>query len=559
MRKLQLCLTFFSVFVCTAFSYAQNNVVIEGYVFEEYNRGFLNEVKITVLERSGVLLGEVQSDTVGHFSYPVEANKTYVLQYEKKIFQTSYDTISTTGKKAGEKLFVKHQLERQPGYLLEVTLAEKRSSEEIPVDAVNGARIEIYNKTMNRDELVIDSAKSPIFSHTLQQGNHYILMVRRKNFFTKRLEMRVNVEGCYLCMEGFGTVKPGVVSNLTAAENFALGTLIANVELEPIDTNRSIALRNIYYGYNSAELTEEAQKELDKVVDVLRNNQQLIVELGSHTDARGADEYNKTLSQARAQSAVDYIIGRSYGFVDNNRLKAKGYGETQIANRCTNGVPCSEQEHLENRRTELRIVGITKDRYEGKTLGEIVREEELTRFVLSGESEKVYVGANAPTEGNANSGQKMAQNPPPPPPSVSEEKVKPKELPKEVQNPKVIKPNGDVIVTPKQANAPKVVPNVPENADILIKLDSISSFSGYTVQAFVSKTALKTSDKVIKELAINASSEIKYQRLTNGSYSIMVGKFQAWSEAERYLEKVKEKYPEAIIIDYYNGKRLSDE
>lgn len=363
-------------------------VTLDGYVFEELNRGYLNEVKVTVLEKSGVYVGETLSNLDGHFTFDVQAGKEYSVQYEKKIFQPVTDAVSTIGKNADDKVFLKRQLERQPGYLLEVSLAEKRFMESVPVDAVKGARIEIFNITTNREELVLDSAKSVAFSHTLIPGNHYVLMIRKKGYFTRRMDAHVNIDGCYLCMEGFGTVTPGMVSNLTSARDNKVGTLIANVDLTRIDTTQNIVFQNIYYAYNSSQITEEAVKELDKVTSLLQNNGALIVELGSHTDSRGSSESNQRLSQARAEAAVDYILGS--GSVDRTRLKAKGYGESRLTNRCEDGTPCSEAEHVRNRRTELKIIGFTLDPNDGKSLAEIVHAEEMAKFIKNGDAQKEY-------------------------------------------------------------------------------------------------------------------------------------------------------------------------
>ena len=129
-------------------------IVLDGYVFEEYNRGFLNEVKVTVLDVTGVYIGEVISDLDGHFVFDgVDPGREYVAQYEKKIFKIARDTFSTVGKKAGEKIFLKKQIERQPGYLLDATIAEKRVSSEIATDEVGGCRIEVFNITKNKEEV----------------------------------------------------------------------------------------------------------------------------------------------------------------------------------------------------------------------------------------------------------------------------------------------------------------------------------------------------------------------------------------------------------------------
>ena len=90
----------------------------------------------------------------------------------------------------------------------------------------------------------------------------------------------------------------------------------------------------------------------------------MVIELSSHTDAQGNDNYNQRLSQRRAQSAVDWLIDNG---IDPDRLRAVGYGETQILNRCRNGVKCTDDEHRFNRRTEFKII-------EGPTSIEIKKE-----------------------------------------------------------------------------------------------------------------------------------------------------------------------------------------
>ncbi len=110
----------------------------------------------------------------------------------------------------------------------------------------------------------------------------------------------------------------------------------------------------ILYEYNSARLTPESTRILDEtLVKLMKEKPGLRIEIMSHTDSRGNDEYNTSLSQQRAQSVVNYLVSNG---ISRNRLVARGYGETRLKNRCSNGVDCSEAEHQENRRTEFRIL-----------------------------------------------------------------------------------------------------------------------------------------------------------------------------------------------------------
>jgi len=136
--------------------------------------------------------------------------------------------------------------------------------------------------------------------------------------------------------------------NLTASAD-----LEKNLYLEKIELEKAIRLENIYYDFDKSNIRADAAVELDKLVKIMKENPTIWIELGSHTDSRGNDQYNQWLSQSRANSAVQYIIDRG---IEKNRITAKGYGESMLLNKCANGVRCTEAEHQLNRRTEFKIV-----------------------------------------------------------------------------------------------------------------------------------------------------------------------------------------------------------
>src|SRR5690606_30802308 len=112
-------------------------------------------------------------------------------------------------------------------------------------------------------------------------------------------------------------------------------------------------LEDIYYDFDKYEIRPDAALILNKLVATLRDNPTLKIELSSHTDSRGSDKYNMTLSQKRAQAAVDYIVSQG---IARERMVAKGYGESRLVNGCSNGVKCTETEHQANRRTEIEVL-----------------------------------------------------------------------------------------------------------------------------------------------------------------------------------------------------------
>ncbi len=121
-----------------------------------------------------------------------------------------------------------------------------------------------------------------------------------------------------------------------------------------LELNKPYILENIYYNFDRWEIRDDAKSSLDSLVSILQIYP-VSIELGSHTDCRGSEAYNRELSQKRAESAVAYIISKG---IEANRISAKGYGETKLITSCDcrMGVICTESEHQVNRRTEFQII-----------------------------------------------------------------------------------------------------------------------------------------------------------------------------------------------------------
>jgi peptidoglycan-associated lipoprotein len=122
--------------------------------------------------------------------------------------------------------------------------------------------------------------------------------------------------------------------------------------LEKIFYNKEIILENIYYDFDRWDIRKDAEPTLNELAALLAINEELFIQLASHTDCRGADEYNLNLSQRRAQSVVNYLIGKG---IDGRRLVPRGFGESQPAINCV-CESCTEDEHQINRRTTFAII-----------------------------------------------------------------------------------------------------------------------------------------------------------------------------------------------------------
>jgi len=109
----------------------------------------------------------------------------------------------------------------------------------------------------------------------------------------------------------------------------------------------------IYFELDEFYITQDASETLTQIAHIINEYENIVVECGSHTDSRASSRYNLHLSNLRAKEVIDHLT--SLG-VNPDRIKSRGYGEAVLVNKCRDNVPCSEAEHLQNRRTEFIIL-----------------------------------------------------------------------------------------------------------------------------------------------------------------------------------------------------------
>lgn len=166
----------------------------------------------------------------------------------------------------------------------------------------------------------------------------------------KLYKITASKDGYFTSSQQFGTV------GITVSD-----TQVVDIYLKKMEKNKAYRLNNIYYDFDKWDLRAESKKTLDTLYQILSENPTIIIELSSHTDVRGSDEYNLTLSQKRAESCVNYLINEKG--VDKVRITAKGYGETKTLDDCTKYADCPADQsgdcpcHQLNRRTEFKIIG----------------------------------------------------------------------------------------------------------------------------------------------------------------------------------------------------------
>ncbi|WP_367914448.1 OmpA family protein [Leadbetterella sp. DM7] len=117
-----------------------------------------------------------------------------------------------------------------------------------------------------------------------------------------------------------------------------------------------IRLENIYYAADDYKLNQAARSELTRLAEVMKKYPDMVIEVKSHTDSRGSALANQLLSDRRAKEVRNFLAR----FIDKDRIRAMGMGETEPLNKCGDGVQCTESEHARNRRTEFRVLRMEK-------------------------------------------------------------------------------------------------------------------------------------------------------------------------------------------------------
>jgi len=114
-----------------------------------------------------------------------------------------------------------------------------------------------------------------------------------------------------------------------------------------------IDIPKIYFDWDQPNFDDDSKPILDQLIPILKANPKLMLEIASHTDARGYPDYNLDLSQKRAEKIKQYLIQKE---IDPYRLIAMGYGGKRPLNNCIERAKCTNEQHLENRRTEFVIL-----------------------------------------------------------------------------------------------------------------------------------------------------------------------------------------------------------
>ncbi|MCW3126282.1 MAG: OmpA/MotB domain protein [Bacteroidetes bacterium] len=309
------------------YKFIKKGITICGLVYDAKTNDPIEGSKVVMYEVKDER-GNKLTNKDGNFCFSGTPKRVYKFVATKAGYLPNEVTVETDDK----PVTVKIPLVKEGGINLEVLVLDKKTRE--PIDMAN---VKLINTATNKEEK--------------QQTNP-----DGKAFYSLEPNATYRIEGSKDLPDP--DYKYLTVSTTTSTVGkVPPATIYVTLELERVKRGVAIKVENIYYDLDKWFIRPDAAKELDKLVKLLQDNPTMEIELSSHTDCRATIKYNATLSGKRAESAVQYIASKG---VSQSRMVAAGYGESRLVNKCacegTVIVPCTDDQHQENRRTEFKIL-----------------------------------------------------------------------------------------------------------------------------------------------------------------------------------------------------------
>ncbi len=197
-------------------------------------------------------------------------------------------------------------------------------------------KVTLFDEKFTLIEEVISDEKGSYKFKSVECGKVYYVRAEKEKYNTK--EQRITISKTTgktdLPIQLEKTVKPVTVGD---------------------DLAKAFGIKIIYFDFDKWDIRPDAALELEKILDVMKQYPTMKIDVRSHTDSRASFKYNEKLSDRRAKSTMAWLVKNG---VEESRLTGKGYSESQLVNKCADGVKCSEDEHQANRRSEFIIMAL---------------------------------------------------------------------------------------------------------------------------------------------------------------------------------------------------------
>lgn len=273
----------------------------------------------------------------GKATIQLPMEQTYTFVASKPLYDDNSAPVSTRNVKPNQTILVKIPLEMPLNIRVVGKITDEETGKPIP-----GARVILESDCGQETQEMLSNTDGG-YQFELRPNCCYVLKVIFQDYITK-------VESFCTNVKDIDPANPVVIEDIA---------LVSTKPIGPPDGKQEVIvdkpqILHIYYNFDRAEIRTDAVADLNNLYSFVKDHPTYVIEIGSHTDARGSKSYNEKLSARRAESVVRWLIAKG---ISKDRLRARGYGETTPTNDCFDNIPCSEEKHQKNRRTEFRVVG----------------------------------------------------------------------------------------------------------------------------------------------------------------------------------------------------------
>jgi len=311
-------------------------VIMSGTVTDVNTNDTLKDAELSIVNAQGSLVASVTTDGKGFYSVNLEPDQKYTVEVKKTEHKEANFQLNTDFNTPKVKQNV--QLEGKPNVTYSGRVTDSKTSEIL-------SDVKVSMKDLITGKVVFSGItdSSGNFSKSFENLTYgkvqkFEIKLEKKDYATKTTVF------------DFEPKKSGMV-RINDLADLSIGKVEVGVDLSKI-----MDLGDIYFDYGKFDIRQDATVQLDKIVSIMNEYPAMVIELGSHTDCRGAKESNKTLSDNRAKASADYIKSR---ISNPTRISGVGYGEAKLKVNCPcEGKvvsDCPEEEHAKNRRTEFIV------------------------------------------------------------------------------------------------------------------------------------------------------------------------------------------------------------
>lgn len=286
--------------------------------FSSYGRSNLGGLDVFVSMKSGEIFEPAQN-----LGYPMNTSKD---DFGLLMSADGKSGLVSSNRDGSDKIY--EFIRKEPKVSIGGLIVHKVSGQ--PLANVS---IDILNKSSNTIQTVTTGADGR-YQIDLEGNTDYTFSLSKDGFFKQTAE--ISTKG-----------KSGAITR-----DFVMEELIIDKPVV-MDQSDDPSKRPIFFDFDKSEIRPDAIEPLNRLLKLLQDNPRVTIEVSSHTDSRGEKGYNQRLSERRAKATQKYLTEKG---IKRSRVKAKGYGESKLLNKCSDGVDCNVNEHQENRRSEFKVI-----------------------------------------------------------------------------------------------------------------------------------------------------------------------------------------------------------